>query len=590
MNRRPGLRWAAAVVGLALLGAVPWLTAADPPRNPDPGGSDDVADLLFLTEGRPYVFRLHLFIDGKPYSVLWAEQVLKVFNYLDRDGDGVLSKEEVGLAPAASQLAQMFRGVPYATVAFNDGSLFAEMDADRDGKVTPAEFLAYYRRTAAGSVQLIGASGRGAGANALTETLFKILDTDRDGKLSKKELMAAEAVLHRYDQNDDEIITAEELAPALALNGMFPNMMQAAPPRFTSLPDSAFLLVPREDAPRRVTERLKTAKEVLARYDRDKDGKLSPAEIGLPKEVFDRYDADKDGQWTALELLRWMIFNPDVETVVRLGQVPDTEGLLDLLPTQGSAVAVHRAAVNAASVGMNDAHISLIRGGGAGRNEALTDSVFQGYDQQFQAIDKDDKRYITRDQLAGGQNPTLYAMFPIADRDGDGRLTEAELKAWVALATESVGSVPTISVADNGRALFELIDANNDGRLTVRELRTAWARLAPYDHNHNEAISRDEIPQQFQLTVAESGLDPNSVPQAPMPVQMVGPRPAPPRVERGPLWFRKMDVNGDGDVSPREFLGSLEDFKRIDADGDGLISLEEAEAFDARMRAKKDDK
>ena len=122
--------------------------------------------------------------------------------------------------------------------------------------------------------------------------------------------------------------------------------------------------MPREDAPRRVAERLKLAKDVLARYDKDKNGKLSPAEIGLPKEVFDRYDADKDGEWTALELLRWMIFDPDVETVVRLGQVPDKDGLLDLVPTPASAVAVHRTAVNAASVGMDDALISLIRGGG----------------------------------------------------------------------------------------------------------------------------------------------------------------------------------------------------------------------------------
>ena len=218
---------------------------------------------------------------------------------------------------------------------------------------------------------------------------------------------------------------------------------------------------------------------MLARYDKDKNGKLSPAEIGVPKDVFDRYDADKDGEWTALELLRWMIFAPDVETVVRLGQVPDKDGLLDLVPTPGSAVAVHRAAVNAASVGLGDAQISLIRGGGSGGYGPLTDSVFQGYDQQFQAIDKDDKGYVTRDQVAGGQNPAVYALFPIADRDGDGRLTEAELKAWVALATESVGRVPTISVADNGRALFELIDANNDGRLTVRELRTAWRGWRP---------------------------------------------------------------------------------------------------------------
>jgi hypothetical protein len=64
---------------------------------------------------------------------------------------------------------------------------------------------------------------------------------------------------------------------------------------------------------------------------------------------------------------------------------------------------------------------------------------------------------------------------------------------------------------------------------------------------------------------------------------MTAGRPAP---QRGPLWFRKMDRNGDGDVSRAEWLGSAEDFKKIDTDGDGLISLEEAEKADALFRKK----
>ena len=46
--------------------------------------------------------------------------------------------------------------------------------------------------------------------------------------------------------------------------------------------------------------------------------------------------------------------------------------------------------------------------------------------------------------------------------------------------------------------------------------------------------------------------------------------------QRGPAWFRKMDRNGDGFVSRREFLGPEELFKQLDVDGDGLISPEEA--------------
>jgi hypothetical protein len=45
-----------------------------------------------------------------------------------------------------------------------------------------------------------------------------------------------------------------------------------------------------------------------------------------------------------------------------------------------------------------------------------------------------------------------------------------------------------------------------------------------------------------------------------------------------------MDLNRDGDVSRREFLGSEEVFRRIDTDGDGLISVEEAIAADRARR------
>jgi hypothetical protein len=61
----------------------------------------------------------------------------------------------------------------------------------------------------------------------------------------------------------------------------------------------------------------------------------------------------------------------------------------------------------------------------------------------------------------------------------------------------------------------------------------------------------------------------------------------PPVPTAGPLWFRKMDRNGDGDVSRREFLGTDDQFRTIDTDGDGLISLEEAEAYEARSRKQK---
>ena len=60
-----------------------------------------------------------------------------------------------------------------------------------------------------------------------------------------------------------------------------------------------------------------------------------------------------------------------------------------------------------------------------------------------------------------------------------------------------------------------------------------------------------------------------------------------PARRQGPVWFRKMDRNTDGDVSRGEFLGDESDFAMLDANGDGLIALEEADAYEQKVRPAK---
>jgi hypothetical protein len=45
-----------------------------------------------------------------------------------------------------------------------------------------------------------------------------------------------------------------------------------------------------------------------------------------------------------------------------------------------------------------------------------------------------------------------------------------------------------------------------------------------------------------------------------------------------------MDFNGDGEVSEREFVGPREVFERIDANRDGGITAQEAEAAGAALK------
>lgn len=48
-------------------------------------------------------------------------------------------------------------------------------------------------------------------------------------------------------------------------------------------------------------------------------------------------------------------------------------------------------------------------------------------------------------------------------------------------------------------------------------------------------------------------------------------------VREGPAWFLAMDRNGNGDVSIKEWVGDLDLFRKLDTDGDGLLSASEAE-------------
>ena len=51
------------------------------------------------------------------------------------------------------------------------------------------------------------------------------------------------------------------------------------------------------------------------------------------------------------------------------------------------------------------------------------------------------------------------------------------------------------------------------------------------------------------------------------------------RPAAGPAWFRRMDRNRDGGVSRREFLGTREQFERLDqATATALVSPVEADA------------
>jgi Ca2+-binding EF-hand superfamily protein len=203
-----GLVW-----GLSGATAAPWSPASAAPRIG--------YDFVYLGDPRPILLRFHVDVDGQPLEGIWRRFIDQNFDYLDVDGNGVLSQREAAGIPPVEMLynnAVIGRPIPAGGLPF--------MDLGRDVKITREDLAVFYRRRGAPPFQFrmgeppvpaqlvlkaYGAQPSTPSADALNERLLNLLDANKDGKLSRAELAAAPAFLMKLDADDDETISTQEL-------------------------------------------------------------------------------------------------------------------------------------------------------------------------------------------------------------------------------------------------------------------------------------------------------------------------------------------------------------------------------------------
>ena len=183
--------------------------------------------------------------------------------------------------------------------------------------------------------------------------------------------------------------------------------------------------------------------------------------------------------------------------------------------------------------------------------------------EAFAMLDANNDGGLDKDEIPD-QFEDQYS-FEELDADKDDKLTFAEIQNGLQ------PKAPIWNVQVRGRAaefpdaVFAYLDQDNSLSLSTREIVSAKDRLT--------AIAKDgkltaaAIPETFLIQLVRG--DPSQRNQL---FTLVS---SPTKPPDAPRWATSMDVNGDGEIAWHEFIGSREQFKKLDKDSDGFIGFSE---------------
>jgi Ca2+-binding EF-hand superfamily protein len=522
---------------------------------------DPVERFLLLLPGGPLVVQVAVTVDGKPFRTAREALIDELLAAADTDKDGKATWQEAFRSPVFTmgriRIVNDQQIRPY----------LALFDRNKDELVDRGEvrgFVARYFQGPAfnlasvrtqGRVILAG-NGRVSRNAAVQANVQVLLDTNSDGKLSKKEIIAAADRLKSRDANDDDLLYAAEVAGTTSVT----RQLATGATRQQVQPQSISVML----GPTATSVELFAA---LTRQYRNEKGLVIAESLASVPGLFEALDADKNGVLQQEETLALNTIEPHVELAIALGGGEGEAGLKVVRLAAGFEASAETK--SSLTLALNGVNLSFVTNTDPGRTmdySRLATSYIARYDG-------DKNGYIDEKEL--GAN--FARMAQMWDADGDKKIFGKEIEATDRRSQAPLLSQVRASAANQGNPLFQTLDLSGDGRLSLREMRTAQKRILTFDENEDGEVSADEIPTTIAVTFARGNAS-YSYGRVVRSGTPVATRPTP---KDQPEWFTRMDRNGDGDVTLKEFLGEKADFEKLDTNNDGFIEPGEAKAAKA---------
>ncbi|MFO0946972.1 MAG: hypothetical protein U1D30_13665 [Planctomycetota bacterium] len=512
-------------------------------------------------------------IDGKSFILLWDEIFDDLFDFLDRNGNGVLDATEITLAPSPFSIRQILWGNFVAGTRLPSSTVAKEF---KSGAISRKDLANFYRRHSIGT-GVVG-WGRSPWDTTITSIMARHLDGNEDGNISEPEIRAARMLLKRFDFSGDEMLDVLELMPtrqsSVTPGATFIRPLNVEGNQPTDL--RWMVLV-------RLLRRPKSSElgqgSALGGDGRDWPAAAANHVVSTPI----RFKSDADSGMHAVEKEDRSDSGPGNRGEADLSMVSDAALAMAIHALEPNRVFHWRVNLGRRSAGQR----VLQRTAAPGRGEKVEQTgmprlgdvqihlraadgmlveMARGARERlhadFKTADRDGNETIDDRELAEkvslGQ---LQELLTISDRNGNGLLEKGELGTWLDLQARMARAHVLLSLIDGGYSLFDMLDVDRDDRLSARELEGAHAVLK--EHNCFSAmgiLSRENLPRYVVGTV--------SIGHPTAPLNDLH--------HDSPSWFEGMDRNRDGEVSFREYVGTLDRFLQLDRNGNQRIEREEA--------------